>query len=209
MSKLFSRAALLAGAASLGLAGLAFAAPQAAGDAPGAEKRVMMMRGGPDGPRHHRHDPEAHARDLRDVLQLTAQQEPALQAFLAASAPEHHGKHGGDRPAGADRPLTTPERLDRQAERLAERQAAFARRAGAIKTFYAQLTPPQKRAFDALHLDGPRRHVRKLHPRGPGHPPLAFAAGEEVDVLIGRLDDFDFEPAFDVPPPPAPGEPES
>ena len=51
--------------------------------------------------------------------------------------------------------LTTPERLDRMAafmaKRTAERQAAFQRRADAVKRFYAVLGPEQKRAFDALH----------------------------------------------------------
>jgi hypothetical protein len=47
--------------------------------------------------------------------------------------------------------LTTPQRLDRAQARMAERQQQFARRAEATKRFYAQLSPAQQRAFDALH----------------------------------------------------------
>jgi hypothetical protein len=61
------------------------------------------------------------------------------------------------------RDLPTPQRLDRMQARMNERQAAFARRSDAVKRFYAQLTPAQQRAFDALH-DGPGG-LRG----GPGH----------------------------------------
>jgi hypothetical protein len=48
--------------------------------------------------------------------------------------------------------LTTPERLDRMREMRAVRNAEMDRRADATKTFYAQLTPPQQKAFDEISL---------------------------------------------------------
>ncbi len=182
-----AKAALLAGVLSLAGFAAASAATPPAPPPPGApdakvERRVMMKRVGPDGMamRMHR-DPEARAQRMRDVLQLTPQQEPALQAFLTAMKPEmrmeRRERPAADAPKPA--PLTTPERLDKQLERMAKRQEAFTKRAAATKTFYAQLSPSQKKAFDALHRggrgDGPR--VRMFRHGGPGGPgPMVMGA---------------------------------
>jgi len=177
------KAALLAGALTVSAGAIAFAAPPAPGGPP------RMERPGPDGPRHHRrHDPAKRAEHLRDVLQLTSQQEPALQAFLASMTPKDRSDRMRTRPAPDAAPMTTPERLDRQAARMAERQQAFAQRASATKTFYAQLTGPQRKAFDALHggRDRPGRGIRfRAEVDGP-----AIAFGPEDD---------DFEPWDDLP----------
>ena len=89
------------------------------------------------------------ARALHDVLGIRPNQEAAVQAFQAAMRPER--RDHGQPPAPA---ATTPERLDRMAARMAERQQAFQRRAEAIKRFYAQLTPEQQKSFDALQTLG-------------------------------------------------------
>jgi Spy/CpxP family protein refolding chaperone len=140
------RLALMAGAAlaaSIATAALA----QDPGPPPGSPP---MMEGGPGGPPMHRHrfDPEARAGHLRDVLQLRPEQEGALKAYLAASAPPRRPE--GERRARPEGPLTTPQRLDREAERLARLNEAFKVRAAATRTFYATLSPSQQKAFDAL-----------------------------------------------------------
>ncbi len=176
MTSVFSKSLLLAGAMALGAASIVSAAPPAAPDAK-VEKRVVIMRGG-DGPgdmmaggpgmrRMHHPDPAKHAQHLRDVLQLTSAQEPALQAFLAATKPPEHPAHpahpGPDGDKAEHKPMTTPERLDMQAAMMAKHHAAFEKRAAATRAFYAQLTPAQKKAFDALPMmHGPRM----MH--GPG-----------------------------------------
>lgn len=102
-------------------------------------------------PAYPRRDPqemrERRAERLRAVLQLRREQEPALQALLAASEPRMDRERRFDRDAGA---LSTPQRLERMRQRMAERQAAFERRADATLRFYDQLDPAQRRAFDAL-----------------------------------------------------------
>ena len=106
------------------------------------------------------------------VLQLRQDQEPALQAFLTAMAPpEGMGAHMGMRrgpggPDGQPEQLTTPQRLDRQAAMMAQHQQAFQRRADAIRRFYAQLTPTQQRAFDALQGPGRGGMGMGRHRRG-------------------------------------------
>ena len=155
-------AALMAGAAlSLTAGGTTFAqAPDAQHHAAGAEKR--------------QHDPAAHAQRLREALQLTPAQEPALQAFIAAK-----GQHKADRQArraehAAMANLTTPQRLDRMAAHMAERQQRFAANADATKRFYAQLTPAQQKAFDAMHarMGGKHKGMMKRH-LGRGDAPKA------------------------------------
>jgi len=108
-----------------------------------------------DGRGWRRPDPaqmaQRHAEHLRAVLQLRPEQEPALTAFVNAMKPDpaQMQQRRAERAESAN--LTTPQRLDRAQARMAERQQQFARRADATKRFYAQLSPAQQRAFDALH----------------------------------------------------------
>lgn len=154
----------LVGAIALSAAGASVAQPA---PPPGA---------GPDGGQRHewkRPDPakmaEEHAQKLRAVLQLRPDQEPALRALVDSMRPDP-AKMAQRRSERAEaRNLTTPQKLDRMQARMAERQTQFARRADAIKRFYAQLSPAQQKAFDALHEGhgGMRGHGRG----GPGHGP--------------------------------------
>ena len=151
----------LAGALALSAAGASLAQPAPAPDA---------------GPRHEwpRPDPakmaEEHAQRLRAVLQLRPDQEPALKALIAAMQPDPAKMEQRRAEREAMRNLTTPQRLDRMQARMAERQQQFGRRAEAIKRFYAQLSPAQQKAFDALrppggHMGGDMGD----HGRGFGH----------------------------------------
>lgn len=114
-------------------------------------------------------DPAEHAakraEHLRAALQLRPDQEAALKAFIdshqrPAGAREKHHEGRGEM-AG----LTTPQRLDARKARMAEHQARFEQHAAATKRFYAQLSPAQQKAFDALHAGrgghgGGRHHGR-------------------------------------------------
>jgi len=101
------------------------------------------------------------ANTLKAQLKLTPEQEPAWTAFMAVMQP-------AERPARLDRldrkemeKLTTPERIDRMRAMRVQHTAEADRRGEAIKTFYAALTPEQKKIFDAQALgmrgkNGPR-----------------------------------------------------
>ncbi|HEX3700072.1 MAG TPA: Spy/CpxP family protein refolding chaperone [Phenylobacterium sp.] len=117
---------------------------------------------------------QRHAQHLRDVLQLRPDQEPALQAFLAAMRPpaderqqmgrEAAGREEGGREAG--HPLTTPERLDRMQAKMAQHAERFRQRAETVRRFYAALSPAQQRAFDAMPMmfgPGMRGHGMRGH----------------------------------------------
>jgi periplasmic protein CpxP/Spy len=111
---------------------------------------------------------QARAKALHDILNLRPDQDAALQAFQASMKPPEgmRGHHDKEALAG----LTTPERLDRMAARMAQRQAAFQRRAEAIKQFYAVLSPEQQRAFDALPGLIGGGHMGRHGQGGPGGP---------------------------------------
>jgi hypothetical protein len=130
--------------------------PAGAPPAPGAMREHWAQ--------HMQERAEARARALHDVLGVRPDQEGAFQAFVASMRPPERQEGAGrgmDHQATAEQ-LTTPERLDRMAARMAKHQADFQRKADAVRRFYAVLSPEQRRAFDALHgLMGGERH-------GPG-----------------------------------------
>ncbi len=145
--------ALTGALASLAFATTSFAQQPAA---PGQGQRPAMEgreRPSPEQMRVHM------AERLRTTLQLTSQQNAALNAYVSAISPQPGARDDrrGDRQSM--REMTTPQRLDAMAAHMAERQQAFAARAEATKRFYAQLTPSQQKAFDALRPAG----------RGMGH----------------------------------------
>jgi len=138
-------AAILAALAPPGLAQPPQATPPAAGQQQ-AWRRFVEHR------IHQR--VEMGARRLHDILNLRPEQDAALNTLVAAltPAPGALGRAGGHGDADMTG-LSTPERLDRLSARGTERLADFQRKAAAIKVFYAQLSPDQKRTFDALWPD--------------------------------------------------------
>ena len=114
--------------------------------APGGQRPPMEGRQRPEPAEMRAHMAER----MSAVLQLTPQQKPALDAFLAAMAPPEGARQDRREDRAKMRDMTTPQRLDAMAAHMAERQQAFARRADATKRFYAQLTPSQQKAFDAM-----------------------------------------------------------
>ena len=111
---------------------------------------------------------EMRAQHLRDVLQLRPNQEAALAELTAAMKPPEGARERMRGERGEWARLSTPERLDKRHEAMVRRQQEFDRRAMAIKKFYAQLTPSQQKAFDAMQpMDG---HGGRMggHRGGPG-----------------------------------------
>lgn len=180
MTNLTRRLGLMASAGLiLTLAGAAYAAD--APPPPKVERKVIMM-GGPGGPGmgggmgwDEKMDPEKHAQHLRDVLQLRPDQEGALQAFLKSMEPPK------DKPPmpDMDKPMTTPQRLDFMLSMMDRHRAEMVQHIAAVKAFYAQLSPSQQKAFDALHegmmggpggMGGDRIRIIRRGPGGPGGP---------------------------------------
>lgn len=94
---------------------------------------------------------------LHDDLKITPAQENAWNAFVASMKPAAHGARPDphlDHSAQAS--LTAPQRLARHIERQKQRTAMMEQRLGAVNSFYAVLSPEQKKTFDeqAARLQG-------------------------------------------------------
>ncbi len=110
------------------------------------------------------------AEHLRAALQLRPDQEGALKAFIDSHQPPAGMREMRRERRGEMAAMTTPQRLDAKKARMAEHQARFEQRAAATKRFYAQLSPAQQKAFDALHAGrgghGGGRHHGRMGGRG-------------------------------------------
>jgi Spy/CpxP family protein refolding chaperone len=153
------------------------AAPGAAASSPNGENKSQHMDQHMSQHRGH-HDPAKmqammakHQADLKDRLQLTPAQEGAWTAYTAAmQRPAGMGMRLSDAQRAEMSQLSTPERIDKmraiRTERMAQMTAEMDKRANAVKTFYAALTPEQQKVFDAAHQ---RRGAKGEH-RGHGGP---------------------------------------
>ena len=168
--------ALLAPAA-LAVAMAAQAQPAAPAGHPGALHMADMKA-------MHEAMKTQHLEDMKTILRLRPDQEPALAAFMAAHQPKMGmhglgGMHGGPgMMQGPPKAKTTPERLDDMAKREAAMSAEHDKQRQALAKFYAALSPDQQKVFDAVQRlqhgghGGPhmKRVVIRGGPGGPGGP---------------------------------------
>ena len=109
-----------------------------------------------------------HLEDLKTVLRLRPDQEPALAAFIAAHRPQIRELKG---PPSEPKALSTPQRLEEMSKRDAEMDARRDGARQALTKFYAALSPEQQKVFDALQrLKGPPGPGMGRH-GGPGDGP--------------------------------------
>lgn len=101
---------------------------------------------------HGKHDPAKRAErinqrlaDLKQKLQITANQEAAWSSFSTAMQPPAQ-RQRLDREALSR--MTTPDRIDQMRAVREQRNAEMDRRAEATKAFYGQLSAGQKTTFD-------------------------------------------------------------
>lgn len=111
----------------------------------------MMGEGGPKAERMQERM-AARQEQLHKDLKLTPAQEPAWKTFTEKSGPKADWKRPDPE---AMNKLTAPERMEKMMEFSKQHQAAMGERLEAMKTFYAVLTPEQKKVFDEHHA-GPR-----------------------------------------------------
>ncbi|MDO9435660.1 Spy/CpxP family protein refolding chaperone [Hydrogenophaga sp.] len=88
-------------------------------------------------------------------LKIKPAQEPAWNAFVARTQPQARPAQQGAREDWSR--LTTPQRLDKMQALKTQRDAAFAKRSDAIKSFYAALDADQQKTFDAKRMPGFQR----------------------------------------------------
>ncbi|UUZ70195.1 Spy/CpxP family protein refolding chaperone [Polaromonas sp. P2-4] len=170
---------------SLILAGLlatagvsAMAQPTASPAEPVAGSPAAGKPAGHHGDRMGRHDPAKmqawmakRQAELKAILKITPAQEGAWTSYTAAMQPPAHGARPTPEQRAEFDKLTTPERIDKmralRGQRMAEMTAAMDKRGDATKTFYAALSPEQKKTFDAEHKGRMGRGGHGHH-GGPG-----------------------------------------
>jgi len=112
---------------------------------------------------------------LHDALKLKPEQEAAWNKFQST----HPFANGMPRPDPAEiAKLTAPERAERMLEQQKKHQETMSQHVSALKAFYDQLTPEQKKVFDEHSMQRPNRGDRGPRggspggqgPRGPGGP---------------------------------------
>jgi len=113
-------------------------------DGPGPRGRGGAAADGP-GP-GGRGDPAMREQRLHQRLNITAGQEAAFKAFMAATAPPANPPQRPD--PQAMRSMPTPQRLDQQIAQERQRLAQLEQRAAATKRFYGVLSAEQKKTFD-------------------------------------------------------------
>jgi protein CpxP len=92
---------------------------------------------------------------LHDALQLTAAQEPAWTTYQAAIKPAGMEMHG----ARADwAGLSAPARMEKMIAMAKQHVSAMESRLAALNSFYAVLTPAQKKVFDENTKGGHGHH---------------------------------------------------
>ena len=92
---------------------------------------------------------------LKSQLSITAEQQPAWDAFTAKAAEQAKAMHALRPDASAG---TAPERMARQQQAMGERQKALGSMSESFTRLYEVLTPKQREVFDRSH--GP------MHRRG-------------------------------------------
>jgi len=87
---------------------------------------------------------------LRQGLNLRPDQETALQAFVASMQPNVREMDEIRAQSERDAALPTPQRLDGMVARMDRMRTMAMARIATVRAFYAQLTPAQQHAFDAM-----------------------------------------------------------
>ena len=145
----------------------AFAHPE---DCFGGNQR--MGERGPKGGERMQERMKMRQQQLYDALKLTPAQEKAWEAFQQS----HPAANGVQRPDPAEfAKLPAPERAEKMLENMKQHEAAMGKHVAAMRAFYDQLSPEQKKVFDEQFMQRPQRGMRG-GPRGNPQPPAPPAA---------------------------------
>jgi hypothetical protein len=117
--------------------------------------------------------------DLPAILHLQLDQRPAWRTYKDALAEDRAGQSHAAAEAARLNALNTPERLDALRAQLKAQEGEFERQASATTSFYAVLSPDQRRIFDAV--------TRAPVPPPPMHPLARVGAWGSGAVPAGSL----------------------
>lgn len=163
MKSAFKRALIASLLATTGLAAFAQGMGGPMGGPP-PDGQHMGMRHADPAKMHERM--AKHLDSFKAKLKITPDQEAAWSTFATAMKPPATPL---ERPNWKEiQKLSTPERIDKMRALRNQHQAEMDKRADAVKTFYAVLTPEQKKTFDVAHLR--MQQGKHRGGMGPDHP---------------------------------------
>lgn len=108
---------------------------------------------------------EKRLANLKNELKITAQQEPAWQAFAAKATEQakamqaQHQQNMQERDKAGTAGVPAPERMAQHLDQMKQRLANMESMQASVKNLYAALTPEQRALAD--------KHFERMH-RGPG-----------------------------------------
>lgn len=137
-------------------------APAAPGSAPMQMHEGRMQQ-------HMQDRAQRRMEGLKRILQITPAQEGAWNTWAVAMKPSPQVMQQRHQLRAELEKMTTPQRIDRMRQLHAERAAAMDKRGDATKTFYAQLSPTQQKAFDEVSLKFMAHHGRGGRGHGRDH----------------------------------------
>ena len=88
--------------------------------------------------------------EFASALHLRPDQQGAYRGYMAATRPDQALQARRQTEAAGIPQMTTPQRIDWSRAQLQADLAMLDRQGAAVKRFYAQLTPQQRRTFDEL-----------------------------------------------------------
>lgn len=159
------RKSLIIGMTILGLAGSTFAV-QAQDAKAGATATATAAHAHGKHAKHadwkaKRAERRAHrVQKLHDALKLAPAQEAAWATYTSAIKPPVRAERGE---RGAWKTMTAPERMEKRLAMAKQRVEMMEARMAATSTFYATLTPEQKKLFDenSMKRGGHRHHMKR------------------------------------------------
>lgn len=168
LPSLFNKGSLIVGllAASAVVAASTYAMPgDTGGQGPGnncAERHAMQGKAQAQKQARFQEMRAQRLAALKDKLRLQPSQEAAWQVFTqAVPGKGSMSRENRQSMRASFKAMTAPERMDMMLARADQRRAGMARRAEAVKQFYAQLSPEQQKVFDAEAMSfrqGHRHH---------------------------------------------------
>jgi Spy/CpxP family protein refolding chaperone len=103
---------------------------------------------------------------LHEALKLTEKQEAAWKSYVQKITPKAEGVEEGKRfDREAFQKLSTPERLEKLLEFARKRDEFLSARLAVVKSFYAELTPEQKKTYDEFHFPTRKGKAKSRHER--------------------------------------------
>ncbi|QYF94793.1 Spy/CpxP family protein refolding chaperone [Massilia sp. PAMC28688] len=159
------RKSIVIGLTVLGLAGSTFAVQAQDKSAVAAAQAEGKGHGHQHGHKHgHKHGNWAErqaqrAQKLHDALKLTPAQEGAWASYSAAIKPQARPERGQK---GAWQAMSAPERMEKRLARARMKVEKMEARLAATASFYATLSPEQKKVFDenSMRRGGHRHHMK-------------------------------------------------